>query len=201
MKHLKKYNESVDSANRILLNDIDVIVSIASDLTDMGYVSRSGFTSGNFMKYSDVKPTFVVSSLSGNQTKHMDVDEYQKYISDNFETDIPSIGYMISCSLDMGRAYSIFGGIPTLEDVKSLLDDIKSKVTELCPTSRISTIKYKYNIISTDSYTKGKLANSTKLESTIDIHIYNFKKIHPFLMSLGVKYSPEGLSSLFFFIS
>lgn len=27
MKHLKKYNESVDSANRILLNDIDVIDS------------------------------------------------------------------------------------------------------------------------------------------------------------------------------
>ena len=166
MKHLKKYNESVDSANRILLNDIDVVVSICGDLNDMGYI-RSGF--------SDVTPTFVVS-FGGGRTQYMDTDVYQKYINDNFDTDIPSVEYRISCSLDTGKAYRIFGGIPTLEDVKSLLDDVKSKITELCPTSRISSIKYNYNITSTDSYAKGDLVNATKLESSIHIYIQNFKK-------------------------
>lgn len=177
MKHLKNYKESIEDGNKSLLNDMDVVISICSDLTDIGYVSKKGTLSNQ--KLVDVEPTFVLSIVDeqrGIVNKHMNTEEYQKYINDNFDKEISSVEYRITCELYSSRCKVLFGRIPSNTEVESIISDIKKKVNELCHNCRINNIRWSYNSMTNDTYSKGDFVTKNKIESSVDIYINSFKK-------------------------
>ena len=179
IKKWDKFNESSGSdlfkhkmteCNNEILYTIDILTSLAEDLTELGFTG--GEVSSGFKKPGKSVQDFTNANFqdSNNRNQYLQTGVY------TFRYSLIELGKLISA--DMSKtyqtiSYSLYAGTrnaKTDEEFNLVIDEFMNKLKEFAPNCRIEHLKREFSKNSTMSY-----VNALKDYRTVGNNIFNIQ--------------------------